>query len=247
MEVIPAIDLRDGRCVRLYQGDFSKETVFSEDPVKMALRWQEQGAPRLHLVDLDGAFTGMPGNLSVMCQIAKAVQVPIQGGGGVRNMSTIENYLGLGITRVILGTSAVDDLSFVSEAIRRYGDAIIIGIDARDGYVATSGWTKKSDVRATELASQLDDLGAQRFIYTDISRDGTLTEPNYDAISHLNSLTDSNVICSGGVSSISHLTRLQKVGVEGAIVGRALYTNNIDLREATKAVACEDYHGQGKS
>ena len=240
MEVIPAIDLKGGRCVRLYQGDFGKETVFSDDPVEMALRWQEQGAPRLHLVDLDGAATGKPRNLSVVEKIVEAVEVPVQAGGGVRNMNTLENYLGLGIQRVIMGTSVVEDLPFVSEASLRHGDAIIIGIDAKDGYVATSGWTKKSDIQATELVSRMDDLGVRRFIYTDISRDGTLTEPNFDAISRIISLTSSKVICSGGASSVSHLTRLKDLGVKGAIVGRALYTNDIDLREAIKAVTCED-------
>ena len=235
MEVIPAIDLKDGRCVRLYQGDFSKESVFSEDPVGVALRWEEQGASRLHVVDLDGAAAGAPRNLPIIKEILKAVKVPIQVGGGIRLVDTLAHFLEIGVQRVVLGTAAVEDAVFVEEVCQCYGDAIIIGVDAQDGYAATSGWTRKSDIKAMELVERMERLGARRFIYTDISRDGTLTEPNFDAVSCLLSLSSSSIIYSGGVSSIQHLVRLRELGVEGAIIGRALYTGDINLREAISA------------
>ncbi|MFQ5872623.1 MAG: 1-(5-phosphoribosyl)-5-[(5-phosphoribosylamino)methylideneamino]imidazole-4-carboxamide isomerase [Dehalococcoidia bacterium] len=245
MEVIPAIDLKDGRCVRLYQGDFSKETVFSEDPVEVARRWEEEGAPRLHVVDLDGAAAGEPRNLSVVERIVREVRVPVQVGGGIRGVDTLEQYLGIGVQRVVLGTAAVEDAGFVEEACKRYGDAIAIGVDARDGYLATSGWTRNSDIPVFEFIGCMEGLGAKRFIYTDISRDGTLTEPNFDAVSRLLTLTSSAILCSGGISSVPHLVRLKEMGVEGAIVGRALYTGDVSLREAIDAVGTDPNEGDG--
>jgi len=170
MEIIPAVDLRNGKCVRLYQGDYTKETVFSDDPASMALRWQSEGAKRLHLVDLDGAAKGEPCNLIAIQKIAESVEIPIELGGGIRSLDTIEQLLKLGVGRVILGTVAIENPDMVQDACRRFREQVIIGIDARDGWVATRGWLEKSSVTAGELAKQMIGLGARRFIYTDISR-----------------------------------------------------------------------------
>lgn len=237
MEVIPAIDLKDGRCVRLYQGDFSKEQVFSEDPVEVARRWEREGAPRVHIVDLDAAVSGQPRNLSIIKKIASDISIPVQVGGGVRGMGTLEHYLEVGVQRAILGTAAVEDINFVKEACNRYPESVIIGVDAKDGYVTISGWTRESDLTAAQLVNRMEALGAKRFIYTDVSRDGTLTEPNFEAVAHLISLTSAAVIASGGVSSTEHLVRLKEIGVEGAIIGRALYTGDVSLRDAIEVIA----------
>lgn len=238
MEVIPAIDLKGGKCVRLYQGDYSQETVFSEAPVSVALQWQSLGAPRLHLVDLDGAARGELCHLSLISEIVRVVKIPVQVGGGIRQLETIEQLLETGVGRVILGTTAVENPSLVREAGNRFGEAIIVGIDARDGYIATHGWQKKTNITAFELVQQMAALGVRRFIYTDITRDGTLTQPNFEAIAELISKTNLPIIASGGVTSISHLKRLFQLGVEGVIIGRALYTGDLRLEEAL-AVAKE--------
>jgi len=239
MEVIPAIDLKDGRCVRLYQGDFTRESVFSDDPAAVARRWEEEGAVRLHVVDLDGAAEGGPRNAPLIEAIVKAVEMPVQVGGGIRSLQTLAEYLEMGVKRVVLGTSAVEDADLVEEACRRYGEAVVIGVDARDGYVATSGWTRKTQVPASRLVVQMEGLGVRRFIYTDIARDGTLTSPNFDEVARILSLVSVPVIASGGISSIEHLVELQGLGVEGAIVGRALYTGDVDLGRAIERVSRE--------
>ena len=236
MEIIPAIDLRNGKCVRLYQGDYNRETVFSEDPVAMAIHWQTQGAARLHLVDLDGAKNGGPGNAAIIKGILRAIRLPIQLGGGIRKLETAERLLGMGIERVILGTAAVEDPSLVEEVCHRFGEGVIISIDARDGYVATHGWRERTAITASELVERVVVFGARRFIYTDIVRDGTLTGPNYEAIAELLSKTSLPIIASGGISSLSHLERLAQLGVEGAIIGQALYTGSINLKEALAAL-----------
>lgn len=236
MEIIPAIDLRGGRCVRLYQGDYSKETVFSDDPVDIALKWQSLGAERMHLVDLDGAASGELCNLATIDKIANKIDIPCQVGGGIREIKTIEQLLDAGVTRVILGTAAVENPELVKKACHVFGDAIILGLDARGGHICTRGWLEKTDLKATTLARNMAELGAGRFIYTDISRDGTLTEPNFEAVAELLSEIDYPVIASGGVSSISHLKRLNRLGVEGAIVGRALYTGDMRLEEALTVI-----------
>jgi phosphoribosylformimino-5-aminoimidazole carboxamide ribotide isomerase len=236
MEVIPAIDLRGGKCVRLYQGDYNQETVFSENPVNVAMRWQALSAPRLHIVDLDGAARGMPCNIPVIEEILHAIQIPAQIGGGIRHLETIEKLLQVGIQRVILGTAAVEDIELVREACQRFGEAIVIGVDAKDDYIATHGWQERTNVTIDKLVVKMTDLGVKRLIYTDVSRDGTLTQPNFGAIAELVASTDLSVIASGGISSISHLRQLNQLGVEGAIVGRALYTGDIDLKEALAAL-----------
>ena len=236
IEIIPAIDLRKGRCVRLYQGNYSRETVFSDDPFDVALKWQSIGAPRLHVVDLDGAASGEIQNLEIIRDIARAMLIPVQLGGGIRHIETIEALLKAGIDRVILGTAAVEDPRLVTEACRRFRDSIIIGIDAREGYVATHGWKKDTDQTAVELAKSMMQLGVRRFIYTDISRDGTLTEPNFSAITEMIDTTGLPIIAAGGITSVSHLKMLNKLGAEGAIVGKALYTGDINLKQALNEI-----------
>ena len=232
MEVIPAIDLKGGRCVRLYQGDYDRETVFSNDPVGMAVHWSSLGAPRLHLIDLDGAAAGKPCHLPLIAEIAKAIQIPVQVGGGIRQMESVESLLNAGVQRVILGTAAVEDQRVVEEAYRRFGDAVIVAVDAREGYVAVHGWQRRTNVTASDLVREMAAIGARRFIYTDILRDGTLSQPNFEAIARLTGNTSLPIIASGGITSISHLTRLSQLGVEGAIIGRALYSGDIKLEEA---------------
>ena len=232
MEIIPAVDIKGGKCVRLYQGDYSKETVFSEDPVAVALNWQAQGASRLHLVDLDGAASGEPLNIDVVEAIVKRVNLSVQLGGGIRDEATVAKLLAIGINRVILGTAAVENPKMVKRLCQKYGDAIIVGIDARDGRAATHGWQKGTEVAALELGRSMADAGVRRIIYTDIKRDGTLTEPDFEAIAEMVRGLDLSVIAAGGISALDHLRKLKEVGVEGAILGRALYTGDINLRDA---------------
>lgn len=244
MEVIPAIDLRNGKCVRLYQGDYSQETVFSEDPVAVAQKWESLGASRLHIVDLDGAARGEPCNLTVVEGIVRAVGIPVQLGGGMRTIAAVESVLALGVKRAILGTAAVEEPELVAEACRRFGEAIIVGVDARNGYVATRGWKEGTRITAITLIKRMAALGVPRFIYTDAARDGTLTEPNFAAIVELLMETSLPIIAAGGIASVEHLKRLAALGVEGAIVGKALYAGSIDLREALAAV--KEHHARMK-
>ena len=232
MDIIPAIDLKDGKCVRLYQGDYNRETIFSEDPVAVAQKWRSLGAERLHLVDLDGAAAGKPKNLVMVEAIVKQVGLPVQVGGGVRNQATVEKLLNIGVQRVILGTIAIEQPSLVNELSQQFGEAIIVGIDARDGFVAPRGWKQETGVTAVELARKMVVLGAQRILYTDIKRDGTLTEPNYKALDELRNAVAIPVIAAGGIASIAHLQKLRELGVEGAVIGKAIYTGNINLKEA---------------
>jgi phosphoribosylformimino-5-aminoimidazole carboxamide ribotide isomerase len=232
MEVIPAVDIKGGKCVRLYQGDYSRETVFSEDPVAVALNWQAQGAGRLHVVDLDGAAGGEPRNIDVVEAIIKRVGLSVQLGGGVRNEATVAKLLAIGINRVVLGTVAVENSELVERLCQKYGEAIVVGIDARDGHVATHGWVKETEIKALELGLQMAAMGARRIIYTDIKRDGTLTEPCFEAIAEMVKGVNLPVIAAGGISALGHLSKLKELGVEGAIVGKALYTGDIDLKEA---------------
>ena len=236
IEIIPAVDLRGGKCVRLYKGDFARETVFSDDPVEVALRWQSLGATKLHIVDLDGAATGKLGNLDIITEIANAVLVPTQLGGGIRNLKTVEEVLKAGVERVILGTAAVEDSKLVEEACRNFSDSIIVGIDAREGYIAIRGWRLETTLRATELVKSMAKLGVKRFVYTDISRDGTLTEPNFTGVFELVNTIKLPIIAAGGISSLDHLKMLKKLGVEGAIVGKALYTGDINLKQALATI-----------
>jgi len=241
MQIIPAIDIRGGRCVRLRHGDYAQETVFSDDPVAVAKRWQSQGAQRLHVVDLDGAREGRPVNQESLRAVIKAVGVPVQVGGGIRDIATINSYLEAGADRVALGTAAVKDQTTLINSVTLFRDRIIVGVDARDGLAAVEGWTETSSVRATELVRQLSEFGVSRIFYTDIGRDGVLSGPNFPAIQeiveHAAGLpAPMAVIASGGISEIEHLKRLRAIGVEGAIIGTALYTGAIGLADALAAV-----------
>jgi phosphoribosylformimino-5-aminoimidazole carboxamide ribotide isomerase len=236
IDIIPSIDLRNGRCVRLYQGDYSRETIFSDDPLDVALKWQSMGAPRLHIIDLDGAATGEILNLVVIRNIASAMLVPVQLGGGIRDLETVEGLLKAGIERVILGTAAVENPILIAEACRRYQESIIVGVDARNGMVATRGWVKETSMTAVQLAKSMVRIGVRRFIYTDIERDGTLTEPNFSAIAGLIDALGLPIIAAGGISTLTHLKMLRKLGAEGAIVGKALYTGGIDLKQALSEI-----------
>ena len=233
MEVIPAIDLRLGLCVRLFQGDYQQETVFSDEPVSVALAWQEQGAPRLHLVDLDGAAGGVPVNLEVITSIIHNLTIPVQIGGGIRDLATAESLLSAGADRVVIGTAAVENPSLVEDLCQKHGSQrVVIAVDAKDGLVAIKGWLESTEVKAQDLVEQMALLGVRRILYTDISRDGTLTEPNFEANADLVRTTDMAVLASGGIATLDHVRRLADTGAEGAILGRALYTEAFSLREA---------------
>ncbi|MFN6563338.1 MAG: 1-(5-phosphoribosyl)-5-[(5-phosphoribosylamino)methylideneamino]imidazole-4-carboxamide isomerase [Nostoc sp. ChiSLP01] len=239
MDVIPAIDLLEGRCVRLYQGDYDRSQVFSENPADVAKQWVEQGATRLHVVDLDGAKAGKVVNLRAIEAIAQAISVPIEIGGGLRDRTSVEQVFNLGVQWAILGTIAVEEPQLVQEICQEFPEQIIIGIDARNGRVATRGWLETSQVLATQLAVTMQELGAAAIIYTDIHRDGTLTGPNLEALRELASTISIPVIASGGVSSVTDLLSLlalEPQGVTGVIVGRALYTGDILLKEALQAI-----------
>lgn len=222
--------------MRLYQGDYDEETVFSNDPVEVALDWQSLGAPRLHVVDLDGAATGKSCNLDIIKEIVGAILVPVQLGGGIRTLETLEQWLKAGTERVILGTAAVENPGLVEEACRKFRESVIVSIDARQGRIAVRGWRKETGLKAIELAKAMAQLGVERFVYTDINRDGTLSEPNFAAISELVNAIRLPVIAAGGISSLNHLRMLSQLGAEGAIVGRAIYTGDIDLKEALATI-----------
>lgn len=236
MEIIPAIDLRGGRCVRLFQGDYDRETVFSDDPVAMAHHWVEQGAQRIHVVDLDGARDGRPVNEAAVRSIIEAVDVPVQVAGGIRALAAIEGWLEAGADRVVLGTAAVRDPEFAAEAARRHGERVLVSIDARDGVVATDGWRQSTDLQAEELLRRLAALGVKRFAYTDIGRDGTLGSPNFEAVETMVAATDAPIIAAGGVAEVAHVVRLAELGAEGVIVGMALSDGRLRLPEALAAV-----------
>ncbi len=242
MEVIPAIDLLGGRCVRLYQGDYQKSQVFSENPLEVAREWEQQGATRLHLVDLDGAKQGASVNLDIIEAIVKAIAIPVQVGGGLRDRAGVERLFNLGVERAIVGTVAVEKPELVKELCAEFPHKIAVGIDARNGKVATKGWLETSEVEATKLAQQISPQAAA-IIYTDIQRDGTLVGPNKEALRELANAVDIPIIASGGVSSLRDLLSLlslEPVGVTGVIVGKALYTGKVNLKEAIGAI------GQGR-
>ena len=232
MQVIPAIDLRGGCCVRLRQGDFEQETVFGADPAAMAERWEAEGATRIHLVDLDGARTGRPVNVEAVREIVRRVRVPCQLGGGLRDRATIEMWLEAGLDRLVVGTQALRDPDWFGQMAETFSGRLILGLDARDGRVATVGWLDVSSVQAMTLAQQYDRLPLAGIIYTDIARDGTLEGPNLDAIAALAGAVQTPVIASGGVGALDDVARLAALPVAGCIVGRALYEGRFTLAEA---------------
>ena len=236
MKILPAIDIRGGKCVRLFKGDFEKETVFSDFPFEMAQKWESQGGEFLHLVDLDGARAGKPQNLTAIKEILASVKIPAELGGGIRETAHIEEVLNLGVSRVILGSVAVRNPALVREACKNFGgDKIIVGIDAKNGVVAVDGWGVSGDIEAVELALRMKDAGVTTIIYTDISRDGTLTGVNAKGTANIAKKSGLKVIASGGVSSIEDIRLLKQYesdGIEGVIVGKSIYTGALDLSEA---------------
>ena len=237
MIIIPAIDLKGGQCVRLSQGDMDRATVYSENPAEMAKTWQGMGAKRIHVVDLDGAVSGQPKNKDAIVAIVSAVSVPVQLGGGIRDIETIKEYFSCGIDRVILGTAAIKDPLFLEESCRAWPGRIIVGIDATDGMVCVQGWTEKTAMSVVDLVKKIEHLPLAAIVFTDIKRDGMLTGPNIESTAQLARSTHIPVIASGGVSRIEVIEALLTVeqsGVSGVIIGRALYTGNIDLQECIR-------------
>ena len=238
MLILPAIDLRGGNCVRLVKGDFKQETIYSEHPEEIALRWEEGGAEFLHVVDLDGALAGEPQNMDAIKRILQAVKIPVEVGGGIRSMESVDRLLSIGVSRVILGSVAVHKEELVQEACSAYGNRIVVGIDAKKGIVATDGWEKSGDISAVELAKKLGTFGLETIIYTDISRDGTLSGVNVTETAHLARASGIKVIASGGVKSISDIEELKKRecdGIIGVIVGKSIYEGTLSLTEAIAA------------
>jgi phosphoribosylformimino-5-aminoimidazole carboxamide ribotide isomerase len=232
--VIPAIDLKDGRCVRLRQGDLAAETVYSDDVKEVAARWQQQGAGLIHVVDLNGAVDGEPQNLPYIESVMRSVSIPIQVGGGIRTMDTVRRYLDAGVSRVVLGTAAITDRVFLERACREFPRRIVLGLDARDGRIAVKGWTAVSNVTAIDLLKELSGCAIAAVIYTDIARDGMLNGPNLSALEEIVERSPFPVIASGGITSLEDLRAVQSIGpkIEGAIIGKALYDGKLDLQAA---------------
>lgn len=237
MRIYPAIDIKDGKCVRLLRGNFNDVTVYGDNPAQMAKKWEALGGEYIHVVDLDGALKGHGVNAEVIKEICNSVSVPVQTGGGIRTMADIEAKLSCGISRVIIGTKAVSDAEFVKEAVKKYGDKIVIGIDAKDGMVAIEGWEKTSEFTAVEFGKKMADLGVKTIIYTDIATDGTLMGPNVAAMAEMVKATGIDIIASGGIGTVEHIKSLIPTGVEGVICGRALYTGDVKLDEAINAIS----------
>lgn len=236
MQLYPAIDMKNGQCVRLRQGKFKEITVYSDSPEKVAAYWESQGATFLHLVDLDGALAGYSVNEDAIRRIVAAFSMPIEIGGGIRTEEAIERMLNLGVSRVIIGTKAVQNPLFLRDAVTHFGaDRIVAGVDAKNGLVAIEGWEKVSKISASDLCGQMKEYGVRHVVYTDISRDGMLTGPNVEATKALTEETGMDIIASGGMSSMDDLRRLHEAGVKGAIIGKALYENRINLKEAVEA------------
>lgn len=237
MEIIPAIDLRGGAVVRLLQGNYDRQTTFDDDPVRVARRFEADGAPRIHVVDLDGAREGRRTQASEVRAVAAAVGVGVQLGGGLRSPGDLADAFADGVDRVVLGTAAVEEPALVEQALAAHGaERVVVGIDARDGMVSVAGWTEASEIAAADLLERMAGLGARRFVYTDITRDGTLTSPNFAAVSEMVERADAaggaRVIASGGIAEIAHLRTLAELGAEGAIVGSAIYRDALDLAAA---------------
>ena len=249
MEIIPAIDLKGGKCVRLRQGEFTQVETYTEDPVKYAQRWEQEGAKRLHIVDLDGARTGMPQNMEAVRSIMRRVSIPVQLGGGIRNAEVVERMLRIGVDRVILGTSAAQDEQMTQGALMQFGDKIIIGIDAKDGFVAVQGWQERTGESAVSFAKRMVSIGAKRIIFTDIARDGMLNGPNLGAVQEMLTTVPVPVIASGGIGSAEDVRALAAVAgpnLEGAIIGKALYAGKITVRDAIAAAGTSE-QGMGRA
>ncbi|HBO84769.1 MAG: 1-(5-phosphoribosyl)-5-[(5-phosphoribosylamino)methylideneamino]imidazole-4-carboxamide isomerase [Deltaproteobacteria bacterium GWC2_42_11] len=235
MLIIPAIDIKDGKCVRLTQGRMDAETVYSENPADVAKRWESLGAKLIHLVDLDGAVEGIPKNINTIKKIFTSINTPVQIGGGIRDIETIEYYLNFrAVQRIIIGTKAQETPSLVEKACKKFPERIAVGIDAKDGFVATHGWVNITSEKAIDLAKKFENMGVACIIYTDIKKDGMLQGPNMNATKEMANAVKISVIASGGVSSLSDIKALKGIKLEGVIIGKALYSGNIDLEEAIK-------------
>jgi phosphoribosylformimino-5-aminoimidazole carboxamide ribotide isomerase len=237
MDVIPAIDLRGGKCVRLHQGDYTRETVFDDDPLSVLRRFEAAGATRVNIVDLDGARDGTRTNAGVVADMAAAATIPLQVSGGIRDARTAAELIEDGVARVVFGTAAVEAPDEVRAAIAELGtESVVVGIDARDAVVATRGWTASAGIRALDMVRKMADLGVSRIQYTDINRDATMAHPNFDAAAELLDNTTCRILIAGGISSIDDLLKLQELGVDGAVLGQAIYTGAVDLAEAVSAI-----------
>lgn len=234
MIIYPAIDIKEGKCVRLQMGRYDKATIYSDDPAETAMRWKRAGAQILHIVDLDGARSGMPANHGLISDIAASCGIKVQAGGGIRTKGSIRVLLEAGVSRVVLGTAALNDPGLIMQAVLEFGEQIAVGIDARDGKAAADGWETTSSVDALELAEKVENFGVRTIIYTDISKDGMLKGPNIEAMEKMKKSTGMNVIASGGVSRLQDIIDLKNCGADGVIIGKALYTGDIDLKEAIR-------------
>ncbi len=244
MIIIPAVDIKGGKCVRLEQGFMDRETIFSDYPEEMALQWERKGAKRLHLVDLDGAVQGIPFNKKVIRNVVDRVSIPVQLGGGIRDLDTIEGYINLGIDQIIIGTVAYKDPDLVETACKRYPGRIIVGIDSKDSYVSVEGWTEPTNIIAIDLAKRFEDMRINSIIYTDIKRDGMKRGPNIDAIREFATAINIPLIAAGGISSIKdieNMAELEEDGLSGIIVGRALYDGSIRLEQAINTLRKRSY------
>lgn len=229
MILFPAIDIRNGKCVRLIQGDYDQEIIYGDSPTEMALLWEKQGAEYIHIVDLDGAKTGDSANRVAIEEVAKAVSIPIQVGGGIRSMEIIDGHIQSGVSRVIIGTAAITNRPFLEQAVAKYGDKIAVSIDARNGYVATDGWTETTDTKAIDLLKDLEKIGVKTIVYTDIFKDGMMQGPNFEELAMVDEASPIDVIASGGVSTEEDIEKLQEMNLYGAIIGKALYEGNLSL------------------
>ncbi|BAQ11886.1 phosphoribosylformimino-5-aminoimidazole carboxamide ribonucleotide isomerase [Bacillus sp. OxB-1] len=231
MILFPAIDIRGGKCVRLIQGDYDQEVVYNDSPTEMAKEWQRQGAEFIHVVDLDGAKTGDSLNREAIEEIAKSVEVPVQVGGGIRSMEIVDSHIANGVSRVIIGTAAIQDKQFLKEAVEKYGSKIAVSIDARNGFVATDGWTETSEVKAVDLLAELVEIGVETVVYTDIAKDGMLQGPNFQELDVMNNASTIDIIASGGVSTEEDIRKLREMNMYGAIIGKALYEGKLSLEK----------------
>lgn len=231
MILFPAIDIRNGKCVRLIQGDYAQEIIYGDSPTEMALLWEKQGAEYIHIVDLDGAKTGDSANRLAIQEVAKAVSIPIQVGGGIRSMDIIDDHIESGVRRIIIGTAAITNRPFLEQAVAKYGDKIAVSIDARNGLVATDGWTETSDTKAIDLLKDLEEIGVKTVVYTDILKDGMMQGPNFEELSVVDKASSIDVIASGGVSTKEDIQKLGKMNLYGAIIGKALYEGTLSLED----------------
>ncbi|KXH87091.1 1-(5-phosphoribosyl)-5-[(5-phosphoribosylamino)methylideneamino]imidazole-4-carboxamide isomerase [Sporosarcina sp. HYO08] len=231
MILFPAIDIRGGKCVRLVQGDYNQEVIYNDSPTEMAKEWEKQGAEYIHVVDLDGAKTGNSLNKEAIRALVQAVSIPVQVGGGIRNMEIVDQHIEAGVRRVIIGTAAIQNQQFLKDAVNKYGDQIAVSIDARGGLVATDGWTETSDVKAVDLIQELAEIGVKTVIYTDILKDGMLQGPNFHELQVMNEATAIDIVASGGVTTEEDVAQLRKLDMYGAIIGKALYEGKLSLEK----------------